>query len=72
MNDKPTMEVVARGQSDEDFAKETIDKVRKALDPVCHLMDVAKTRGMTVQYQVVVDGFGRAVVQGLSVVKVMA
>jgi hypothetical protein len=72
MTDKPTLEVVATGQSDEDFAKELIAKIKPAFDPICHLMDVAKTRGMTVQFNVVTDGFGRSVVQNLTVLKVLA
>ena len=59
-------------RSDRDIAADLKARAAEQLEHVTELMDEARRSGMMLQFQFGVDGFGRNVVVGLSVVTILA
>lgn len=56
-------------QSDADFAAELKVEARTLLEQVGAVMDKAKARGMSMNFQLANNEFGKTAIQALSVVK---
>lgn len=59
-------------KSERDIAGEHRAKVEAILRDICAAMDAARSDGMTINFNIGQDAFGRNVVQTLAVTKVLA
>ena len=59
------------GVSDQEFAHDATTRLRKKLEEACAIMDEANGRGMRINFNCGIDGFGRNVVASIEIMKRM-
>lgn len=59
--------IVSIGKSDKDTAAELRHEIEEALKPVCAILDRAAAQGLSVNFQVALNIFGRNVVQSIAI-----
>ncbi len=69
MADPNKLSVVDTGKPDAVVAKELRDRATPLLEQVCELMNDARRQGLTLNFQLGTDGFGRSRVASLDIVK---